>query len=112
MKIMRGRALFIGPESSGRPAKGCTSGGSCSVVQRLSHTSMYYPEGTQKVAYIQWSCVRPPVRFAERMSGGPPAYVRTTDNSIRPPKSPNHPSSSLSDPKPKLIPPTKPLMPS
>jgi hypothetical protein len=85
MKNTRGRALFIGPKSSGRPAKGHTSGGSCPVVQRLSRTSMYYPEGTQKVAYVWWSHVRPPIRFAERTSNGPPAYVHTTDNSVRPP---------------------------
>jgi hypothetical protein len=88
------------------------SDGSCPVVQRLSRSSRYYPEGIQKVAYIRWSRVRPPVRFAERTSGGPPAYVRTADNNIRSPKGPNYPSSSLSDPKPKLTPPTKPLMPS
>jgi hypothetical protein len=48
------------------------SGGSCPVVQRLSRTSRYYPEGTQKVAYVRWSRVHPPVWFAERTSGGPP----------------------------------------
>jgi hypothetical protein len=65
-------ALFIGPESSGRPAKGRTSGGSCPVVQWLSRTSRYYPEGIQKVAYVRWSRVHLLVRFAERTSGGPP----------------------------------------
>jgi hypothetical protein len=59
-----------------------TSGGSCPLVQWLSRTSRYYPEGIQKVAYILWSRVRLPVRFVERTSGGPPAYVRTTDNSV------------------------------
>jgi hypothetical protein len=74
-----GRALFIGLESNGRPAKGCTSDGSCPVVQRLSRTSRYYTEGTQKVAYVQWSRVRPPVRFAERTSVlQTTAYVRLT----------------------------------
>jgi hypothetical protein len=77
--------LFIGPESSGRPAKGHTSGGSCPVVQRLSRTSRYYPEGTQKVAYVRWSRVRLPVQFVERTSSDPPTYVRTIDNSVRPP---------------------------
>jgi hypothetical protein len=55
------------------------------VVQRLSRTSKYYPEGIQKVTYVWWFCVRPQVRFVERTSDGPPAYVRTTDNSVRPP---------------------------
>jgi hypothetical protein len=76
--MLGGRALFIGPESSGRSAKGRTSSGSCPVVQRLSRMSWYYPEGTQKGAYVRWSHVRLPVRFAERTSGGPPAYVRLT----------------------------------
>jgi hypothetical protein len=39
----------------------------------------------QKVAYIRWSHVRPLVRFAERMSSGPPMYVCATDTSVRPP---------------------------
>ena len=52
------------------------------------------------------------VRFAKRMSDGPPLYVRTTDSSVRPPKSSNCPSSVLSDPKPKLILLTKLLTPS
>jgi hypothetical protein len=46
--------LFIGPKSSGRPAKGCTSDGSYLAVQRLLHTSRYYPEGIQKVAYVRY----------------------------------------------------------
>jgi hypothetical protein len=82
------------------------------MVQWLPLTSKYYPEGIQKVAYVRWSCVHPPVRFVERTSGGPPAYIRSIDNSVRLPKSPNYSSSSLSDPKPKLTPPIKPLMPS
>jgi hypothetical protein len=39
----------------------------------------------QKVAYVRWSHVRPVVWFAERMSGGPSAYVHATDISVRPP---------------------------
>jgi hypothetical protein len=77
--------LFIGLEKQRTLAKGRTSGGSCLVVQWLPRTSKYYPEGIQKVAYVRWSHVRPPVRFVERMSVGPPPYVRITDNSVRPP---------------------------
>jgi hypothetical protein len=56
------------------------SGGSCPVVQWLPRMSRYYPEGIQKIAYVWWSSVRPPIQFVERMSGGPLVYVRTTDN--------------------------------
>jgi hypothetical protein len=71
-KYEGGRALFIGPESSGRPAKGHTSSGSCPMVQWLPYTSRYYLEGIQKVAYVRWSRVHPSVRFVERTSDGPP----------------------------------------
>jgi hypothetical protein len=46
--------------------------------------SRYYPKGIQKVAYVWWSHVRPLAQFAERTSGGPPSYVRITDNNVRP----------------------------
>jgi hypothetical protein len=111
----KGRVLFIGPKSSGCPAKGRTSSGSCLVVQWLPRTSRYYLEDIQ---YVRWSHVRPLVQFAKRMSDGPPIhpYYRQQHTSarlsIRLAKSPNYPSSILNDPKPKLIPPTKPLMPS
>jgi hypothetical protein len=105
--------LLIGPEKQRMSDQGRTSGGSCPVVQWLPRTSRYYPEGIQKVAYIWWSRVRLPIQFAERSSSGPPPYVHTTDSSVRlAVKSPNYPSSALNDPKPKLTPPTKPLMPS
>jgi hypothetical protein len=58
------------------------SGGPCPMVQWLPRTSRYYPEGIQKVAYVHWSHVRPPVWFAEHTSGGPPTYICTTDNSV------------------------------
>jgi hypothetical protein len=45
----------------------------------VPRTFKYYPKGFPKRS------VRPVVRFAERMSGGPPAYVRATDTSVRPP---------------------------
>jgi hypothetical protein len=47
--------------------------------------SRYYLNGIQKVAYIQWSHVRPLVGFAKRTFGGPPSYVHTTDINVRPP---------------------------
>ena len=40
-KTRREYGVFVGSESSGCPAKGCTSGGSCPAVQRLSCTSKY-----------------------------------------------------------------------
>jgi hypothetical protein len=64
--------LFIGPEKQWTLAKGRKSGGSCPVVQWMPRTSRYYPEGIQKVAYVQRSHIRLPVRFVERTSGGPP----------------------------------------
>jgi hypothetical protein len=86
------------------------SGGSCLAIQRLSHTFRYYLEGIQNVAYVRWSHVHPPVRFAERTSGGPPhvhPHYRqqrmSAKPSVCPSKSLNYPSSILSDPNPKLI---------
>jgi hypothetical protein len=53
------------------------------MVQRVSHTSRYYPKGIQKIAYVWWSHVRLPVPFAGRNSSGPP-YVCTTDKGVHP----------------------------
>jgi hypothetical protein len=94
------------------------SGGSCLVVQWLPRMSRYYLEGIQKVAYVRWSHVRSPVRFAKRTSVVPSIrlHYRQQRTSVRPSvcplKSPNYPSSVLSDPKPKLTLPTKLPMPS
>jgi hypothetical protein len=52
------------------------SGGSCLVVQWLPRTFRYYPEGIPKSSV----CLH--VQFAERMFGGPPSNVRTTDSSV------------------------------
>jgi hypothetical protein len=85
-KIRGGWVLCIGPESSGRPAKGAyvrwllpSGSKAVSYVQVLSKGY------SKKVMYVWWSRVRPPVRFAECTSGGRSAYVRTTDNSVCPP---------------------------
>jgi hypothetical protein len=48
-----GEGVFIGPESSGRPAKVAYVWYLSTVVQRLSRTSRYYPAGIPK------SSVRP-----------------------------------------------------
>jgi hypothetical protein len=48
-----GEGVFIGPESSGRPAKVAYVRYLSTAIQRLSHTSRYYPEGILK------SSVRP-----------------------------------------------------
>ena len=44
--------------------------------------SRYYPKGIPKVAYVRWSHIRPPVRFAERTFGGPHLYVYAKDRGI------------------------------
>jgi hypothetical protein len=49
----------------------------------------------KKVAYGRWSHVCPLVRFAECMSGGPPLYVGTIDNSIHPPLEDQYLASNL-----------------
>jgi hypothetical protein len=77
-----GEGVFIGPESSGHPAKVAYVQYLSTVVQRLSHMSRYYPEG------ILNSSVRPILlgvrpytihrvwrTICQRISGGPPAYV-------------------------------------
>jgi hypothetical protein len=92
------------------------STGSCLAVQRLPRTSRYYPEGIQKVVYVRYFWHMSAVRFVECTFSGLPMrpYYRqqctSTRPSVRPIKSPNYPSSVLSDPKLKLIPPTKLLM--
>jgi hypothetical protein len=48
VKWARGEGVFIGPESSGRPAKVAYVWYLSTAVQRLSHTSRYYPEGIPK----------------------------------------------------------------
>jgi hypothetical protein len=43
-----GEGVFIGPKSSGRPAKVAYVWYLSTTVQRLSRTSRYYPEGILK----------------------------------------------------------------
>ena len=63
----------------------------CTAVQKLSHTSRYYPEGILKsgirpvpwrmsaVLFTKYSCI-----FCQWTSGGGPPYVRTIDNGVHP----------------------------
>jgi hypothetical protein len=118
-KYEGGRVLFIGPEKQRTSGQGAyvwwfLPSGSMAVsyVQVLSRgyskssIRLVVPctsASTVCRAYIRWS---PHIRLHYRQQ-------RTSARpSVRPPKSPNYPSSILSDPKPKLTPPTKPLMPS
>jgi hypothetical protein len=131
-----GKGVFIGPESSRRPAKVAYVRYLSTAVQRLSRTSRYYPKGIPKSSvrpvlfdvcpqYYSQSTV---VLFTERTSALKdssirPAFQRTStlkDKSIRPPtlayvrsRGPIPQNALLtdpSDPKSKLTLLTKPLM--
>jgi hypothetical protein len=110
-----GEGVFIGPESSGRPAKVAYVRYLSTAVQRLSRKSRYYPEGILKVAYVRCTIHR--VRLYYLQSVRPVGDHRTSalkDNSVRPAlkdksvrpvqKSnfPKCPSADPSDPKSKL----------
>jgi hypothetical protein len=62
-----------------------TSAGLCTLVQRVSHMSKYYPKGIPKSSICPVVPCTSGVLFAEHTSGGPPSYVRITDRSVRPP---------------------------
>ena len=80
--------VFIDPKKQWTSDQGAYIWYFYTAVQRLLRTSRYYPEGIPKVAYVRYFGVCPmydlqSVRFAECTFGGPPLYVRTTNNIVR-----------------------------
>ena len=82
-KTRRGGVVFIGPKKQRTSSQGAYIWHLYTAVQRMLRTSRYYPEGIPKssVRPVLWRMSS--VRFVERTSGGPPLYVRTTDNTVR-----------------------------
>ena len=87
-----GEGVFIGPEGSGRPILGAYVQCYCIAVQRLSHTSRYYPKGILKssvrlvlLAYVYYTIHKARLYYlSECTFGGGPPYICTTNNGIRP----------------------------
>jgi hypothetical protein len=55
-----------------------------SLVQRVSHTYMYYPRGIPKVAYIHVVLSVDPCTICKCTSSDPFTYIRTTNRGVCP----------------------------
>ena len=80
-----GRVVFIGLEKQRTFGQGAYVWHLYIAIQMLLRTSRYYPEGIRKssICPVLWRMSG--VQFAERTFGGPSLYIRTIDNSVRPP---------------------------